>query len=170
MRTTISGTDKSKPGRMECPAEPWEPEAWHEQEIAIQRRLLSTAKILPREMADLEIKQMVRVGGGQYLAADDPTLVKHEGATLVSQPSSSAAPASSVEPMPAITKREIMGHTVFKVDYCPVQGEAGDDIDDYGPDFISVVKGAPEYEPYDKTWLIGVIRGAKRTPLRFEGP
>ena len=57
-------------------------EAWHEQELAIQRRLFSTAKIFPREMAELEIKQMVRIGGGQYLRADDPTLVKQEGATL----------------------------------------------------------------------------------------
>ena len=41
----------------EVPAEPWEPEAWHAQELAIQRRLLSTAKILPREMAELEISR-----------------------------------------------------------------------------------------------------------------
>ena len=44
----------------ETPAEPWEPEAWHEQEIAIQRRLISTAKIVPHEIAELEIQQMVR--------------------------------------------------------------------------------------------------------------
>ena len=56
------------------------------------------------------------------------------------------------------------------MDNCPPQGAAGDDIDDYGPDFISVVKDASEYEHYDNTWLIGVIRGAKRTPLRFQGP
>ena len=56
------------------------------------------------------------------------------------------------------------------MDSCPPQGEAGDDIDDYGPDFISVVQNAPGYEHYDETWLIGVIRGSKRTPLRFEGP
>ena len=55
------------------------------------------------------------------------------------------------------------------MDYCPPQGEAGDDIDDYGPDFMAV-NDAPEYEHYDKTWLIGIIRCAKRTPLRFEGP
>ena len=30
----------------ETPAEPWEPEVWHEQEMAIQRRLISTAKIV----------------------------------------------------------------------------------------------------------------------------
>ena len=49
------------------PAEPWEPEAWHQQEMAIQNRLLSTAKIVPREIAELEIQQMVHIGGGQYL-------------------------------------------------------------------------------------------------------
>ena len=43
----------------ETPAEPWEPEAWHEQEMEIQRRLISSAKIVPREIADLEIQQMV---------------------------------------------------------------------------------------------------------------
>ena len=31
----------------EVPAGPWEPEALHEQELAIQRRLLSSAKIIP---------------------------------------------------------------------------------------------------------------------------
>ena len=55
----------------EVPAEPWEPEAWHEQELAIQRWLLSTP--------EPEIKQMVHIGGGQYLKADDPALVKQEG-------------------------------------------------------------------------------------------
>ena len=40
--------------------------------------------------------------------------------------------------------------------------EAGDDIDDDGPDFISAINDAPEYERYDETWLIGIIRGAKR--------
>ena len=40
----------------ETPAEPWEPEAWHEQEMEIQRRLISTAKIVPREIAELEIQ------------------------------------------------------------------------------------------------------------------
>ena len=98
----------------EVPAEPWEPEAWHEQELAIQRRLPSTAKILPREMAELEIKQMVPIGGGQYLKADDPALVKQEGATLTGQPSSASAPRSAVEPLPTITKQEIMGRTVFR--------------------------------------------------------
>ena len=49
----------------ETPAEPWEPEAWHEQEMAIQNKLLSTAKVVP------EIQQMVHIGGGQYLKADD---------------------------------------------------------------------------------------------------
>ena len=57
-----------------------------------------------------------------------------------------------------------------EMDSCPPQGEAGDDIDDYGPDFIRPVNQAPEYEHYDKTWLIGVIRGSKRTPLQFDGP
>ena len=72
----------------ETPAEPWEPEAWHEQEMAIQNRLLSTAKIVPREIAELEIQQMVQIGGGQYLKADDPALVKKEGAipSRVSRP------------------------------------------------------------------------------------
>ena len=178
-------------------AEPWEPEAWHEQEMAIQRRLISTAKIVPREIAELEIQQMVHIGGGQYLKADDPPLVKREGATLTGQPSSSSARTSAVAPLPTITKQEIMSHTVFRaptrqeirrdetmhmeyqdvitcfreddhvlaemlritgdLDSCPSQREAGDDIDDYGPDFISVVQNAPEYEHYDKTWLIGVI-------------
>ena len=63
---------------------------------------------------------------------------------------------------------EMLGIT-SDLDCRPPQGEAGDDIDDYGPDFISAIKDAHEYEHYDNTWLIGVIRGAKRTPLRFEG-
>ena len=84
----------------ETPVEPWEPEAWHEQEMAIQNRLLSTAKILPREIAELEIQQMVHIGGGQYLKADDPALVKKEGATLTGQPSSSSARPSAVRPLP----------------------------------------------------------------------
>ena len=92
----------------ETPAEPWEPEAWHEQEMAIQQRLLSTAKIVPREIAELEIQKMVHVGGGQELKADDPALVKKEGATLAGQPSSSSGP------LPTITKQEIMSHTVFR--------------------------------------------------------
>ena len=80
----------------EVPAEPWEPEAWREQELAIQCLLLSTAKIFSHEMAELEIKQMVHIGRGQYLRADDPTLVKQEGATLTVQPSSSSTPTSAV--------------------------------------------------------------------------
>ena len=52
----------------ETPAEPW----GHEQEMAVQRRLISTAKIVPREIAELEIQQMGDIGGGgQYLKADD---------------------------------------------------------------------------------------------------
>ena len=93
------------------PAEPWEPEAWHEQEMAIQNRLLSTAKIVPREIAELEIKHMVHIGGGQYLRADDPALVKKEGATLTGQPSSSSARPSAVRPLPTITEQEIMSHS-----------------------------------------------------------
>ena len=133
---------------------------------------------------------MVHIGGGQYLKADDPSLVKKEGDTLTGQPSFSSARASAVQPLPTITKQEIMSHTVFRaptrqeirkqgmmhleyedvitcyreddhvlvemlgitsdMDSCPLQGEAGDDVDDYGPDFISVVQNAPEYEHYDK--------------------
>ena len=88
----------------EAPAEPWE----------IQNRLLSTAKIVPREIAELEIQQMVHIGGGQYLKADDPALVKKEGTTLTGQPSSSSARPSAVRPLPTITKQEIMSHTVFR--------------------------------------------------------
>ena len=109
----------------EVPAELWEPEAWHEQLLAIQRRLLSTATFLPREMAELEIKQMAHIGGGQYLKADDPAFVKHEDATLTGQPSSASAPRSSVEPLPTITKQEIMGHTVFRA--ATRQGRRKDD-------------------------------------------
>ena len=82
--------------------------------MAIQNRLLSTAKIVPREIAELEIQQMVHIGRGQYLKADDPALVKKEGATLTGQPSSSSARPSAVRPLPTITKQEIMSHTVFR--------------------------------------------------------
>ena len=82
--------------------------------MAIQNRLLSTARIVPREIAELEIKQMVHIGAGQYLKADDPALVKKEGATLTGQPSSSSAQPSAVRPLPTITKQEIMSHTVFR--------------------------------------------------------
>ena len=44
---------------------------------------------------------------------------------------------------------EMLGIT-SDMDYCPPQGEAGDDIDDYGPDFISVVNDAPGYEHYEQ--------------------
>ena len=64
---------------------------------------------------------------------------------------------------------EMLGIT-SEMDSCHPQGEAGDDIDDYGPDFVSPINQAPEYEHYDKTWLIGVIRGSKQTPLKFDGP
>ena len=79
----------------------------------------NTAKIVPREIAELEIaeleiQQMVHIGSGQYFRRNDPSLVKQEGATLTGQPSSSAVPASSVEPLPTITKREIMDHNVFR--------------------------------------------------------
>ena len=57
---------------------------------------------------------MAHIGGGQYLKADDPALVKKEGATLTGQPSSSSARPSAVRPLPTITKQEIMSHTVFR--------------------------------------------------------
>ena len=64
---------------------------------------------------------------------------------------------------------EMLGIT-SQMDSCPPQGEAGDDIDDYGPDFITPIHNGPEYEHDDKTWFIGVITGSKRTPLQFDGP
>ena len=69
--------------------------------MEIRRRLISTAKIVPREIAELEIQQMmmVHIGGGQYLKADDPSLMKKEGATLTGQPSSSSARAFAVQPL-----------------------------------------------------------------------
>ena len=165
----------------EVPAEPWEPEAWHEQELAVQRRLLSTAKILPREMAELEIKQMVHIGGGQYLRADDPTLVKQEGATLTGQPSSSSALTSAVQPLLSITTQEIMGHTVFRA---PTRQERRTDeaMDQEFEDIISCRRE----DDHVIAEMLGITsdldstttpckgrRGRHRrllAPLRFEGP
>ena len=48
------------------------------------------------------------------------------------------------------------------MDSCPPQGEAGDDIDDSGPDFIRPINQV--------TTKHGCIRGSKRTPLKFDRP
>ena len=39
------------------------------------------------DLAEIEIQKMVHIGNGQYLCADDASLVKGEGATLTGQQS-----------------------------------------------------------------------------------
>ena len=55
------------------------------------------------------------------------------------------------------------------IDYCSPHEDAGDDIDDYGPDFISAVKNAPAYEHRTKTWLIGPIKAPSSTRSASRG-
>ena len=64
---------------------------------------------------------------------------------------------------------EMLGITSDRDYYCPRRGRPGK-ISTTTVLTSSVVNDAPEYQHYDKTWLIGVIRRAKRMPLRFQGP